>query len=104
MDRKPVESSSIRSIGYAPDSEAIDMEFNSGAVYQYQGVNQISYDMLMAASSKGGHFITHVRACFVGHRVHAPNCESTLDCWCRRQMKYVTVERNLPEEESKKVK
>jgi hypothetical protein len=34
MDRIPVSSSSIVSIGYDPDSLTLEIEFKSGAVYR----------------------------------------------------------------------
>ena len=35
MDRQNVESSMIRSIGYDIDNQILEIEFNSGAVWQY---------------------------------------------------------------------
>jgi hypothetical protein len=61
MERIPVSSSNIRSIGYEPDSMTLEVEFNSGAVYQYQGVPQSEFDALMGAGSKGAHFNAHIK-------------------------------------------
>jgi len=35
MDRQNVESSMIRSIGYDANNSTLEIEFNSGAVWQY---------------------------------------------------------------------
>lgn len=49
MERQYVSSSNIASIGYDPDNQVLEIEFLSGAVYQYYSV----YDGLMAADSHG---------------------------------------------------
>lgn len=53
MNRDPVASSTVASIGYDPASETLEVEFNSGGVYQYYNVPQVLADQLMQASSKG---------------------------------------------------
>ena len=53
MHRQPVASSTIASIGYDPDTETLEVEFLSGAVYQYYNFPQGTYDAFVAAPSKG---------------------------------------------------
>ena len=53
MERQYVSSSNIASIGYDPDNQVLEIEFLSGAVYQYYDVPQSVYDGLMAADSHG---------------------------------------------------
>jgi hypothetical protein len=54
MQRVPVESSSIASIGYAPQERVLELEFpQSGEVYQYFDVPAEEYAALLAADSKG---------------------------------------------------
>jgi len=53
MNRIPVSSSNIASIGYDPASEVLEVEFTNGAVYQYYEVPQVIYDGLMSAPSHG---------------------------------------------------
>ncbi|KZK94444.1 MULTISPECIES: helicase HerA-like domain-containing protein [unclassified Pseudovibrio] len=53
MDREQVASSNVRSIGYDEPSQTLEVEFHSGAIYQYFNVSQLIYDQLMAAPSKG---------------------------------------------------
>lgn len=53
MERTPVTSSNIRAIGYDPDSQTLEVEFNHGAVYQYSGVPQGEHEGMMNADSKG---------------------------------------------------
>ncbi len=54
MQRVPVESSSIASIGYAPQERVLELEFcQSGEVYQYFDVPGEEYAAFLAADSKG---------------------------------------------------
>lgn len=50
IDRIPVQSSNVVSIGWA--DETLEVEFKSG-VYRYANVPQSVFDDLMAAPSKG---------------------------------------------------
>lgn len=61
MIRSPVVSSDIRSIGYDSGHQILEIEFNSGGIYQYYSVPQSVYDGLMRASSHGKYFYTHIR-------------------------------------------
>jgi len=53
MDRTPVNSSDIRSIGYDPQLAILEVEFISGGIYQYLNVPEHLYRGLMNAASKG---------------------------------------------------
>jgi KTSC domain len=54
MQRVPVESSSIASIGYAPQQRVLELEFRqSSEVYQYFDVPAQEYTAFLAADSKG---------------------------------------------------
>ena len=54
MQRVPVESSSIASIGYAPHERVLELEFRqSGEVYQYFDVAAEEYAAFLATDSKG---------------------------------------------------
>jgi hypothetical protein len=56
MNRTPVKSSSIRSVGYDDSSSLLEIEFNNGGIYQYLTVPKSAYDSLIAAASKGKYF------------------------------------------------
>ncbi len=56
MNRAPVSSSSLRSVGYDPATSILEIEFNSGSVYQYDRVSQSVYTGLMQAASHGQYF------------------------------------------------
>ena len=61
MERQYVTSSNILSIGYEPDNMILEVEFTTGAVYQYYDVPQSIYDGLMAADSHGTYLSAYVK-------------------------------------------
>lgn len=52
MEREPVTSSNVVSVGYDAATETLEIEFKNG-VYQYYNVPQPIYDQMMAADSVG---------------------------------------------------
>ena len=61
MERTPVSSSNISSIGYDPDSSMLEVEFNNGAVYSYSGVPPGEYEGFMNADSKGKYLHANIK-------------------------------------------
>ena len=61
MRRKPVDSTTMRSVGYEAQSRILEIEFDSGAVYQYLDVAARIYEELMGAESKGRYFNNEIR-------------------------------------------
>lgn len=61
MERQYVTSSNILSIGYDPDNMILEVEFTTGAVYQYYDVPQSIYDGLMTADSHGTFLSAYVK-------------------------------------------
>ena len=61
MERIPVDSSNINSVGYDPQSETLEIEFHSGGIYQYSGVPEHVYEQMIEASSKGQFFHAYIR-------------------------------------------
>jgi hypothetical protein len=61
MKRKHVSSSNICSIGYESESLTLEIEFNTGSIYQYYAVPAYEHDSLMAASSHGSYFSQHIK-------------------------------------------
>jgi hypothetical protein len=53
MQRKHVTSSAISSVGYDERSSILEVEFQSGAVYDYLNVPPKVYKALLKAPSKG---------------------------------------------------
>jgi len=61
MDRIPVKSSNIRSVGYEASSSTLEVEFNSRSVYQYLNVPESKYEGLMNAASKGRYLNRNIK-------------------------------------------
>lgn len=53
MNREPVASTMVASMGYDEPSQTLEVEFTSGAIYQYYNVPQPIFDELRQASSIG---------------------------------------------------
>ncbi len=64
MERTPVSSSNLQSIGYDPHTSTLEVQFNNGGLYQYHGVSQEVYDALMQAGSHGTYFNSHIKNCY----------------------------------------
>ena len=61
MERTFVASSNLRSVGYDPQSQTLEIEFNSGGLYQYSNVPEDVYRGLMNASSHGRYFHQYIK-------------------------------------------
>ena len=56
MDRTPVSSTDIASIGYCAETATLEVEFLRGGVYEYYGVpEQLFFDFLNAGSKGSFH-------------------------------------------------
>ena len=62
MDRQEVVSSMIKSLGYDPDVQVLEVEFTKGQVYQYEGVPVDVFETLVTSESVGKAFSQHVRS------------------------------------------
>jgi len=62
LQRFPVESSNIASIGYDPATFVLEVEFHSGGIYQYSGVPEDVYHSLMDAGAKGSYFHQNIKS------------------------------------------
>jgi len=65
MQRIPVTSSDLSSVGYDPISQTLEIQFNSGGIYQYSDVPANVYEGLMSASSHGKYFHAHIRTSYL---------------------------------------
>lgn len=61
MERVPVQSSNLSSVGYDPDTLTLEVEFQHGGVYQYFGVPGHVYEGLIGAASKGSFFHQNIK-------------------------------------------
>ncbi|SCU87797.1 conserved hypothetical protein [Cupriavidus necator] len=69
MDRTPVVSSNVASIGYDPDSSTLEIEFNNGSIYQYFDVSENIYEELRTSGSIGGYLATNIKGVYRYSRV-----------------------------------
>lgn len=69
MRREPVDSTSLRSVGYDDTSRVLEVEFVNGSVYLYFGVPREAYDELLTADSLGRHFNHHIRDTYAYRRL-----------------------------------
>jgi YD repeat-containing protein len=69
MDRKKVNSGSIRSVGYDERSRVLEVEFNDGRVNQYSGVSAEIHRRLTSAPSIASYFRDNVEESFTAKRI-----------------------------------
>jgi hypothetical protein len=61
MEREPVSSSLVESVGYDPEEEILEVELENGRVYQYREVPENTYQEFRAADSLGRYFNRYIR-------------------------------------------
>lgn len=69
MNREPVKSSNLKSVGYDHDRRLLEIEFINGAVYEYKGVPSEIYVQFMEAYSLGSFFHEFIRDKYPCNRV-----------------------------------
>ena len=68
MERDPVNSSNLNSVGYGP-SGVLEIQFRNGTIYQYFDVPNFIYEGLMNAGSPGQFFHIFIRSAFLFRRI-----------------------------------
>lgn len=71
IERKPIQSSDLASVGYDAKHRLLEIEFRSGGIYRYLEVPVEIHERLLAADSKGRFFAAHIRNQFRFERVKA---------------------------------
>jgi len=61
MERQSVSSSNLSSVGYDEDGQILEIEFNHGGIYQYDGVPVDVYQGLINAGSLGQYFHQNIK-------------------------------------------
>jgi KTSC domain len=69
MQRTPVYSSNLTSVGYDQISQILEIEFHGGKTYQYLGIPRSVFDGLMGAPSKGRYFAYAIKDEYQCHPV-----------------------------------
>ncbi len=61
MNRKPVNSSILTSVGYNADKKTLEIEFRSGGIYKYHNITDSVYSGLMKADSYSQYFYRNIK-------------------------------------------
>ena len=69
MEMHIVDSTNVAAIGFDEDSQTLQVEFSSGATYQYFDVPQAMFDGLIGAGSVGQYLNQHVKGVYRYSRV-----------------------------------
>jgi hypothetical protein len=69
MERKRVNSSKIRSAGYDPKSQTLEIEFSDGRIVAYRGVSGEIYRQFTAAPSPVSFFEDKIDESYPSSRV-----------------------------------
>lgn len=57
---KPTDSSMLHAIGYSREGRVLEVVFNTGGVYFYEGVPRRIYQGLLHSTSKGTYMREHI--------------------------------------------
>lgn len=69
MNRDPVASSNLVSVGYDEPTQTLEIEFSNGAIYQYFNVGTVLFEQLMQAPSKGQFLNIYIKNAYPYSRV-----------------------------------
>ena len=69
MERKKVNSNSIRAVGYDERGRVLEVEFNDGRINQYTGVSPEVHRRLISAPSIVSYFRDNVEESFPAKRL-----------------------------------
>jgi hypothetical protein len=79
MERTPVTSSQLVSVGYDPGTQTLEVEFKGGTgrdgaarpntVYQYSAVPPEVHKAMMAAESQGSYLYKHIKGAYAYTKV-----------------------------------
>lgn len=69
VERKPVASDSLASVGHDARTSVLEIRFTNGSVYRYFAVPRSVFDRLMLAPSKGTFFVDQIKDVFAFQRV-----------------------------------
>ena len=69
MERKRINSGTLRAVGYDVRNRVLEIEFTSGSVVQYAGVGEDLYRGLMASASAASYFKDRIEEDFPAKRI-----------------------------------
>ena len=69
MERKRINSTSIRAVGFDPKAQTLEVEFSNGSIVQYERVSAEIHRRFLAASSPTSYFRDQIEESFTARRV-----------------------------------
>jgi hypothetical protein len=69
MERKRINSSKIRAVGYDPKSQVLEVEFSDGRVFAYSGVSPEVHRQFMAVPSPTSFFEDKIAEDYPSRRI-----------------------------------
>ena len=69
MERKRINASTIRSVGYDEGRQLLEVEFTNGAIVEYSGVSREVHRRFVNAPSPGSFFQDQIEENFSSKRV-----------------------------------
>ena len=69
MERKRVNASTIRAVGYDAGKQLLEIEFSSGAIVQYSGVSPEVHRRFMSSPSPSSYYQDQIDENFPSKRV-----------------------------------
>lgn len=69
MERKRLNSTQIRSVGYDPASQTLEVELSAGTILQYARVSPEVHRRLMAAPSPGSYYRDNIEESYSARRL-----------------------------------
>ena len=61
MNRVPVSSSNLASVGFDAENKILEIEFTNGSIFQYFNVPEKIYSGLLRAASHGRYFDAYIK-------------------------------------------
>lgn len=65
----PVASTMASAIGYDSDNEVLQIEFNSGAVYQYSDIDEDTFEDLYSSDAIGQYYNQYIKGKYQSQRI-----------------------------------
>ena len=72
MERTPLTSSAVASAGYDDATLVLEIEFNSGKIYQYEAVPRSVYEWLLRTPNKGSYVARMISDRYAYRDITAP--------------------------------
>ena len=79
MERQPVQSCNLKSVGYDNNLKNLEIEFHSGLIYQYQNVPSQIFANLLSAQSTGTFFTDKIKNRYRSKRLDKVTVQWFLD-------------------------